>query len=349
MNNRIAAIGIAVIVLGFLVLRTCVLVVNEYDQVVLTEFGQPVGEARTEPGLYFILPWYEPHRFDKRLLRWDGDRAQIPTKDKRFIWVDATARWRIKDPLKFLQSVRNHRGAQTRLDDIIDSEVRTTLSENNLIEAVRTDPQLVRAPGEVTQAAADLNIVSGRVALQERIVQRARVKTLEQFGIELKDVRIKRINYIEEVQASIYNRMIAERKKVAEEFRSVGKGKAAEILGGMEKQLKGIRSGAYRRAREIEGEADAEATRIYAEAYGQDPEFYAFMQTLETYADALGDRRDKGTHTTLLMSTGAEFFRYLKTADASKKPAAFTGLPVQPKPAASGVLPDAPSTAVEAP
>jgi len=351
MSNRIAAIGIATIIIGFLIARSCILVVNEYDQVVLTEFGQPVGEARTEPGLYFVMPWYQPHRFSKRLLRWDGDRAQIPTADKRFIWVDTTARWRVKDPLKFLQSVRNYRGAQTRLDDIIDSEVRTTLSENDLIEAVRTDPQLVRAPGEATKVAADLHIEQGRKALQDRIVARAQVKTLEQFGIELKDVRIKRINYIEEVQASIFNRMIAERKKVAEEYRSVGKGKAAEILGRMERMLKEIRSGAYRKAREIEGEADAEATRIYAEAYGQDPEFYAFMQTLETYSGAMGKARAKGTRTTLLMSTGSEFFRYLKSANAKQKPAPFSGPVIQPKAAlpqpAAPVA--APPAAAEAP
>ncbi len=345
MSNRVAAIGIAVIIIGFLVIRTCVLVVNEFDQVVLTEFGQPVGEARTEPGLYFVMPWYQPHRYSKRLLRWDGERAQIPTADKRFIWVDTTARWRVKDPLKFLQSVRNYRGAQTRLDDIIDSEVRTVLSENDLIEAVRTDPQLVRAPGEATKVAADLHIERGRKVLQDRIVERAQITTLEQFGIELKDVRIKRINYIEEVQASIFNRMIAERKKVAEEYRSVGKGKAAEILGRMEKQLKVIRSGAYRKAREIEGEADAEATRIYAEAYSQDSEFYAFLQTLETYSGALGKARKKGTRTTLLMSTGAEFFKYLKTADAKAKPAPFSGPVIQPTvkvPELSlGVAPDA--------
>lgn len=328
MNNRTAGIGIAIVVLTYLILSTCTVVVHEYDQVVLTEFGQPVGEARTEPGLYFVMPWYERHTFSKRLLRWDGERAQIPTKDKRFIHVDTTARWRVKDALKFLQSVRSYSGAQTRLDDIIDSEVRRAISENDLIEAVRTDAQLVGLPGEATATQQQFLITMGRKVLQDQIVKRAAVQAERDFGIELLDVRVKRINYIDEVQASIYNRMIAERKKVAEEYRSQGKGRAAEILGRMEKQLKVIRSGAYRKAREVEGEADAEATRIYAEAYQQDPEFYGFMQTLETYAAGLGQGRQKGTSTSLVLSTRSDFFRYLKSS----------GLPAGIKPSTGPVV-----------
>lgn len=316
MSNRIAGIGIALIVGIYALFSTCFLIVPEYEQVVLTEFGNPKGEARTEPGLYFVPPWYERHRFSKRLLRWDGERSEIPTRDKRFIYVDATARWRIVDPLQFLVSVADYRGAQTRLDDIVDSEVRSSISANDLIEAVRTDSDLVRLPGEATQTASavHLRIKQGRVALQQQILFATNEKTLKEYGISMVDVRVKRINYIEEVQKSVFNRMIAERKKVAEKYRSEGKGQAAEILGRMERELKQIRSGSYRTAKEIEGEGDATATRIYAEAYSQDAEFYAFLQSLETWPAALGEARKNGTKTRLLMSTDGDFFRYLKAA-----------------------------------
>ncbi len=321
MSNRAAAVGIAVLVGLYALINTCVMIIPEYEQVVLTEFGNPKGEARTDPGIYFVPPWYERHRFSKRLLRWDGERSEIPTADKRFIWVDTTARWKIHDPLQFLVSVRDYRGAQTRLDDIIDSAVRGVISGNDLIETVRTSRDLVRLPGEATQQSAPLRIDKGRKVLQQRILKDANSNTEKEFGIVLVDVRIKRINYIEEVQKSIFNRMIAERKKVAERYRSEGKGKAAEILGQMERQLKQIRSGAYRQAKEIEGEADATATRIYAEAYGQDEEFYSFMQSMETWPNAVGHRRRKGTRTNLLMGTDGDLFRYLKDAGTGIKPA----------------------------
>lgn len=312
MSNRAAGIAIALIVASYSLISTCVMIVPEYEQVVLTEFGKPVGDARTEPGLYFVLPWYERHRFSKRLLRWDGERSEIPTKDKRFIWVDTTARWQIVDPLKFLVSVRDYAGAQTRLDDIIDSGVRSIISGNDLIEAVRTDAQLVQLPGEATVQSAHLVIVKGRKFLQDAILTAAKRTTVDEYGIELVDVRVKRINYIEDVQKSIFNRMIAERKKVAAQYRSEGKGSAAEIIGRMERELKEIRSGAYRLAKEIEGEADAEATRIYADAYGQDAEFYGFMQSLETWTAVFGQRRQKGKRTELILSTNSDLFRYLR-------------------------------------
>ena len=312
MNNATAATAIAAIALAYAVVSTCVMIVPEYEQVVLTEFGKPVGDARKDPGLYFVMPWYQRHRFSKRLLRWDGERSEIPTKDKRFIWVDTTARWRIVNPLKFLVSVRDYAGAQTRVDDIIDSEVRSIISGNDLIEAVRTDIELVQLPGAATVQTAQARIERGREKLQDAILVAASKTTVKEYGIELVDVRIKRINYIEDVQKSIFNRMIAERKKVAAEYRSEGKGKAAEILGRMERQLKSIRAGAYRQVKEIEGEADAEATRIYAEAYSQDPEFYGFMQSLETWPAAFGNRRGKGKKTSLVLSTNSALFRYLK-------------------------------------
>ncbi len=310
LSNRAGVLVLAVVLAVVLLWNNCVLIVHEYEQVVLTEFGSPVGDARTDPGLYFVLPWYKRHVFPRRLLRWDGERAQIPTKDKRFIHVDATARWKIEDPLKFLQAVGNVRGAQTRIDDIIDSKVREVISKHDLIEAVRSSRNLVGMPKGATRTD-DLEVEKGRGALQKEIVTNARVKVAE-YGIALIDVRIKRINYIEEVQKNIYNRMVAERRKVAEQYRSEGKGRAAEILGRMERELKSIRSEAFRKAREIEGAADAEAARIYAEAYTKDAEFYAFLQTLATWEKALGAKRLRGTKTTLILGSDTEFFRYLK-------------------------------------
>jgi len=316
LSNR-AAIAVLAIVIGVVLFwNNCTLIVHEYEQVVLTEFGQPVGDARVEPGLYFVLPWYQRHVFSRRLMRWDGERAQIPTRDKRFIWVDATARWRIVDPLKFLQAVGNVRGAQTRLDDVIDSKVREIISKNDLIEAVRSSKKLIGLALSATRTT-DSQVNIGRVVLQKEIVASGQAMAAK-YGIALKDVRIKRINYIGVVQKNIYNRMVAERRKVAEQYRSEGKGRAAEILGRMERQLKKIRSGAYRKSREIQGSADAEATRIYADAYSQDAEFYAFLQSLEMWDKGLGAKRKKGTKTTLIMSTNAAFFRYLKHPQKQK-------------------------------
>ena len=319
MSNRLGIIGIVAIVVGYLVIASCVLVVSEYEQVVLTAFGEPVGEPIVEPGLHFILPWYKQHTYSRRLLRWDGERSQIPTKDKRFIWVDVTARWRITDPLKFLQSLGSYARAQTRLDDIIDSEVRTILSENDLIEAVRSHAGSLELADDVTAAQArggqrlaqpPLMVVKGRKALQREMVAKATAKTSQSFGIDIVDVRLKRINYIDEVQQNIFKRMIAERQKVAEQYRSEGKGRAAEILGRMERQLQEIRSEAYRKSNEIKGEADGEAARIYAEAYSQDPEFYAFQQSLEAYKHIFG-AEGKGRRSTLLLSTDSQLLRYL--------------------------------------
>ncbi len=317
MSNKAGLLVLALVAAVVVVLSTCTMIVPEFESVVLTEFGEPVGDPITTPGLRVVMPWYERHVFPKRLLRWDGDRSQIPTRDKRFIWVDATARWKILDPLKFLRSVNNVTGAQTRLDDVLDSAVRTVISDNELIELVRSERDLIGLPeGATATAAAVLGdgatavIAKGRIALQTEVVVRANATTKEQYGIEVVDIRVKRINYIEEVQSNIFNRMIAERKKVAELYRSEGKGKAAEIQGRMEHDLKRIESEAFRKAREIEGDADADAARIYAEAYGADPEFYAFLATLDTWERGIG----KGERTRLVLSTRAELLRYLQSA-----------------------------------
>jgi len=318
MSNKSAILMLIALGIAVFLANNCIIVVAEYEQVVLTEFGDPVGEARKVPATYLVMPWYQVHRFSKQLLRWDSERSQVPTKDKRFIWVDATARWRIVDPLKFYTSVHNFEGAQTRLDDVIDSAVRQTLSEHNLIEAVRPDTRPVDLPGMETQTHEEIVVKKGRIVLHKEILARAGTLSKSAYGIELVDVRIKRLNYIEAVQQNVFTRMIAERQKVAEQYRSEGAGKAAEITGTMERKLKEIRSGAYRKSREIEGSAEAEATRIYAEAFGQDAEFYGFLQTLEAYPKILGAERVAGTHTGLVLGTDSELLGYLKSARPGK-------------------------------
>jgi membrane protease subunit HflC len=322
MRTKTALAVLATLAALGLLWSTSVMIVPEYESVVLTEFGDPVGDPIIEPGLRLVMPWYERHVFPKRLLRWDGDRSQIPTRDKRFIWVDATARWRILDPLAFLRSVNSVASAQTRLDDVLDSAVRTVISDNALIELVRTERELIGLPeaGTASMVGEDATTLvdKGRSALQAEIVGRANEVTSKQYGIEVVDVRIKRISYIDEVQANIFNRMIAERKKVAEQYRSEGKGKAAEILGRTERELDQIRSEAFRKAREIEGAADAEAARIFAEAYSQDPEFYAFLATLEAWERGIG----KGERTRMVLSTDADLLRYLQRIGAPASGAA---------------------------
>ncbi len=318
MSQRVALISLIVIVVGFWLAANCLVVVNEFEQVVITEFGEPMGKTRTEPGLLFIAPWDKVHRFSKQLLRWDSDRAQVPTKDKRFIWVDCTARWQIVDSLKFLRSVRDFEGAQTRLDDVIESTVRLTISENNLIEAVRPDTRAVEMPGMDTETHDELIVRNGRLELHKEILERARKMTLAAYGIDIIDVRLKRINYIEAVQQNVFGRMIAERQKVAEQYRSEGAGKAAEIQGTRERKLAEIRSEAYRKSREIAGQGEAESTKIYADAYNADPELYAFLATLEAYPQILGAGRGPGTRTHVLLGTDAELMTYLKSSKLAR-------------------------------
>lgn len=302
----------AIVVVG-LFLFTAAYVVDETEQVVVTQFGKVVGQPKTEPGLYFKLPVIQQATyFPKNLQHWDGDPGQIPTLDKTYIWVDAFARWKIVDPVKFFQTVNNVVGAQARLDNIIDPAVRNLITENRLIETVRrTNRRLDTFEvglAEMEREEAPVSvfmITTGREKITEAIVAQAQPK-LNQFGIELVDVKLKRINYVEEVRESVYARMIAERKQIAEKFRSEGQGEARKILGEKERDLKEITSGAYRTAQEIKGKADAEATRLYAEAYGVDPDFYSFTKTLETYSEAM----DKNS--SLVLSTDTEFFKYLK-------------------------------------
>jgi len=277
--------------------------------VIITQFGEPIGGPSTSPGIKIKAPFIQKaHYFEKRWLEWDGDANQIPTKDKKYIWVDTYARWRISDPLVFFQRVRDERGAQSRLDDIIDGETRNAIANFDLIEIVRSSNREFELTEDVKIIDAGTiaqKIETGREKIAALILENSSNITPE-FGVDLKDVQIKRINYIDEVQAKVFDRMIAERQRIAAKYRSEGDGKSAEIRGQKERELKKIVSQAYKTAQEIKGKADAEATRIYASAYNLDPEFYQFMKTLETFRTTM----DKNTW--LLLSTDSEFFKYLK-------------------------------------
>lgn len=307
--NATRALFSLVLLLAAILFATSLYTLNETEQVIITQFGEPVGDAVTQAGLHFKLPWpiHEVHRFDKRWLPWDGDANQIPTKDKKFIWVDTYARWRIEDPLQFFVSVTNERQAQSRIDDIIDGQTRNAVASFDLIEIVRaTDREF--AVTEVLvgmlEQEAPTQIESGRDEITRRILasSSAAVRTL---GIELVDVQFKRINYTEEVRESVYQRMISERKRIAERSRSEGLGRSAEIRGQKDRDLQRIESEAFRTAEETRGVADAEAIRIYARAYSKDPDFYQFLKTLETYRTSL----DKDV--TLLLSSSSEFLSFL--------------------------------------
>lgn len=287
--------------------------VDEAEQAIIVQFGEPMGDVISEPGLKMKLPWQNVRRFDKRLLVWDGDVTQIPTLGREFILVDTTARWRIADPLLFLTSVRDEAGARTRLDDIVDSVVRDMVSSTELEEIVRSKDWEVDVDDLADPAMADRGDINleqqpklGRELLETEILERAR-DSMPTLGIVLDDVRVKRVNYINSVRKQVENRMIAERQSIAERFRSEGQGRSQEILGNMERDLRRIRSEAEREAEEIRGEADAEATRIYGEAFGAEPEFYSFFRTLESY-------RALGPNATIMLKADSDFFRYLEAS-----------------------------------
>ncbi len=313
MNKPAVNIALGIFVfLVLLVLLNSFYIVYEYDQVIITQFGEPKGDAITKPGMHIKAPFIQKaNRFEKRWLEWDGDVNEIPTKDKKYIWVDTYARWRISDPLVYFQRLRDERGAHSRIDDIIDGETRNAIARYNLIEIVRSSNREFEESEET--AILDISYVgteiqTGREKITQIILEESSLKAAD-LGIELRDVRIKRLNYVEEVQRKVFDRMISERQQIASKYRSEGDGESAKIRGEKERELKRIQSGAYRRAQEIQGEADAEATRIYALAYNLDPEFYQFMKTLETYVSSL----DKETW--MLLSTDAEFLKYLKSSN----------------------------------
>ncbi len=296
-----------IFIIGAIVLWNGLFVVDETEQVVITRFGEVIGEPILNPGLNFKWPLVDQaHFFDKRFLEWDGDSDQATTRDKRFIWVDTYARWRIADPRLFLERVANERGAQTRLDDIIDGATKKAVARHNLVELVRStnrtvtpDPSLPES--EMTELAT---IETGRKEIMAEILLTSATDS-RVLGIEVVDVRFKSIDYVDEVRENAYGRMIAERKRIAERFLSEGHGESARIRGEKERELKQIESEAYRKSQELIGQADGEATAIYAAAYNKDPDFYQFLKTMESYEDALDQE------TWLILSTDSDFFKYL--------------------------------------
>ena len=317
MKKSIAGI---IAVLALIVIFTAAYTVEETEQVIITQFGKPVGTPVTTSGLHFKMPVVQvANRFEKRIQPWDGLPTSMPTKDKLYISVDTFARWRIKDPLQFFIRLRDTRSAQSRLNDILGSETRNAVAKHELIEIIRTTKDRIPAVDEeLAEAAASTGVLKpiqkGRQALEKSILAAAESK-LAEFGIELLDVRFKRIDYNDSVKKEIYQRMISERQQIAERFRSEGAGEAAKIQGNEQRELLTIESGAYKKVLELRGAADAEATQIYADAYNKSEEairFYEFLQTMEVYKSVLGD------DTTLVLSTDSDLFKYLKSIDPDK-------------------------------
>jgi membrane protease subunit HflC len=305
-------VAVTVVIIALILLSGGIFVVYEGEQAIVTRFGKPVGDVR-HAGLNFKIPFIEDvYRFEKRILKWDGDPNQITTREKKFIWVDATARWRIVDPLVFFRTVATIKGAQSRLDDIIDSVIRDAVSGNYLVDLVRGPTYVPPADGSAEEILDPTNRRT-REQILDDILQKARASTPE-YGIELIDVQIKRLNYIESVLEKVYERMNSERNKVAAEYRSEGEGSRAEILGEKEKELKRINSEAFKTSLEIKGKADAEAALIYAEAYNRDPEFYAFCRSLETLEKAIGNNGK------MVLSTESELFKFLKNSQFVSQP-----------------------------
>ena len=366
MNKLVAAVGVLIVIV-LMVVGGAFYQVDETELVIITQFGEPVGDAITTPGLKVKAPFiHRVRRFEKRILEWDGSPDEIPTLDKRFIKLDTTARWRIVDPLQFLKAVKTERSAQSRLDDLIDSAARDVVSSHLLIESVRNftrelpldeveaserrisddlpadasaaaagaEPSTVAPDAGQPQAAAPAPQAPqavvpeggqaerlGRDRLTQLMIERAQ-ENLPNFGIELIDVRIKSINYVQEVEQRVYERMISERQRIAARFRSIGDGESAKIRGEKEREIDRLRSDAYREAQEIIGKADAEAAGIYAASYGQAPEFYTFVQTLAAYEKTLKN------NSSLLLTTDSDFYRYLNQANGlmSTEPALPDGL-----------------------
>lgn len=307
---------IAVVAVAFIFIVNSAYVVDQTQQIIITEFGKPIGGPVINPGLHFRTPFIQQvNYFDKRILQWDGYSTEIPTKDKKFIWVDLTARWRIVDPLKFLTTVGNESNAQSRLDDIIDGIARDYITSNNLIEIVRSSNRIMDIQRTEEDISADSEIekvAKGRDAITREVVEKTR-QAVTDFGIEIVDVQIKRINYVAQVRQKVFERMISERKRAAEKLRSEGQGFRADIEGQREKELRRITSEAYKEAKNIEGKADAEATKIYADAFNKDPEFYSFMNTLASYQEALSK------DSTLILSTDSQYLKYLKDQGTASK------------------------------
>lgn len=318
-NLYIPLAGIVAIIGAFLTFASAY-TISETEQVIVTQFGKPIGDPITEAGLHFKIPFIqEITRIEKRILEWDGRPNEMPTKDKTYIIVDTFGRWRIQDAKQYYLRLRDERSAQSRLDDILGSETRNAIAKHELIEVIRTtkdreparDATLADAPGNI---GILYPITMGREKIEREIFEKAAGK-LTDFGIELLDVRFKRVNYNTSVQSRIFSRMISERQQIAERFRSEGEGEAAKILGKKERDLLEIESEAYKAVQEIRGEADAKATEIYAKAFNQNAEsidFYEFSKTMETYPDMLDES------STLILTTGSDIFKFLKNVESKK-------------------------------
>jgi len=311
---RLILLGVLALVTLF-VMSSALFTVHETETVILTQFGRPVGAPITEPGLHFKTPFVQDvNRLEKRVLEWDGPATEMPTKDKTYVVVDTFARWRVGNPKDYFVKLRDERSAQSRLEDIIGSEIRTAVAGHELIEVVRSDKDRVATvvpTAEGTSSSALIAAKRGRLALQADVLKAAAPK-LATLGIELLDVRLKRVNYNRDVVTNIYRRMTSEREQIAQRFRSEGEGEAARINGRRERDLREIESNAYKRVQELRGEADAEATRVYADAYNKSPEareFYGFLKTLETYQSILSDK------TNMILSTDSELFRLLEKSN----------------------------------
>jgi membrane protease subunit HflC len=303
------------------VLMSSIYTVSEVEQMIITQFGKPVGEPVTTAGLKVKVPFIQQvNPIDKRVLEWDGPPSDMPTKDKLYISVDLFARWRITDPLQYFLRLRDERSAQSRLDDILGSETRNAVAKHELIEIIRTTKDrvplrdaLLTEAEQALDMGALVPIQKGRKLVEQEIFEEA-AKKVEVFGIELLDIRFKRINYNQSVRPKIYDRMISERRQIAERFLSEGNGEAARIRGNRVRDLNKIQSEAYRQVEEIRGVADAKATEIYADAYNQSPEaaaFYEFTRTMQSYESIISDR------TTLILSTDSDMFKFLKGMDSA--------------------------------
>jgi membrane protease subunit HflC len=311
MQNKSPIIILIAIVAVVFISKQFIYTVAETEQVIITQFGK-VKRTIPDAGLKFKLPVLEQvNTFEKRLLEWDGNPTQVPTQDKRYIWVDSFARWRIEDPLKFFKTVRDENSAHSRLDDIVNGAVRNQISNNSLIRAVRSSDREMQTDVNIDEekVVEVSTIGTGRDGIVAKILEEVK-PAARKLGIEIVDIRIKRINYLEDVRIAAYERMISERKRIAAKFRSEGEGEKLRIEGEKEEEEKIILSEGYRQAQEIMGKADAKAIKIYAEAYSKDPEFYSFIKTLESYEKNLGSR------STVILSTDSEYFKYLKTPTA---------------------------------
>jgi len=304
----------AIVIAGIIVLSQSMYVVDETQQVVVTQFGRPVGNAVTEPGLKIKTPFVQKaNYFDKRYMEWDGDPNQIPTKEKKFIFVDSYARWHITDPLQFYKRLTNERGAQSRLDDIIDGETRDQVASHSLEEVVRNTNRQADTTAQISEIIEDTlaQIEVGRKRIQN-IIQETVNEETKDLGIEVLDFRFKRINYVEDVRERVYDRMKSERIRIADKFRSEGEGEASRINGEKERELNQIQSEAYKEAETIKGKADAEAARIYAEAYNKSRssrELYSFIKSMETFENTFDST------TTIILSTDSELYKYLKSME----------------------------------